>query len=58
MDKYRDCGNCEVPVMPETFELACAYVPYQQYNIIYSPEESLEKGTVFPELANIRIYSI
>ncbi len=27
-----------------------AYVPYQQLNTVYSPEEGLCVGTVFPEL--------
>lgn len=31
-------------------EYARAYVPYQQYTKSYSPEVSLEKGTMFPEL--------
>jgi len=39
-----------IPVMPVRPELARAYVPYQLYNKIFSPQESLKKGTVFPEL--------
>ena len=27
-----------------------AYVPYQAFGEIYSPEEGLERGTIFPEL--------
>ena len=27
-----------------------AYVPYQQLTSVYSPEEALSNGTVFPEL--------
>ena len=27
-----------------------AYVPYQQLNTVYTPEEGLCNGTVFPEL--------
>ncbi len=27
-----------------------AYVPYQQLNTVYSPQEGLCAGTVFPEL--------
>ncbi len=27
-----------------------AYVPYQQLDAVYSPEEALEAGTFFPEL--------
>jgi len=31
-------------------ELARAYILFQQYTESYSPEEALEKGTLFPEL--------
>lgn len=27
-----------------------AYVPYQQLDTVYSPEDALEAGTLFPEL--------
>lgn len=27
-----------------------AYVPIQKFGEIYSPEEGLERGTIFPEL--------
>ncbi len=44
----------EYPYMPEyqmcPERLAHAYVPWQYYNVIYSPGEGLEKGTIFPEL--------
>lgn len=30
--------------------LARAYVPFQYMNQVYSPEEALRKGTIFPEL--------
>lgn len=30
--------------------LAHAYVPWQCYNVVYSPCEALDKGTLFPEL--------
>lgn len=30
--------------------LAHAYVPPQTYNVVYSPAEALDKGTLFPEL--------
>ncbi|MGI6588119.1 MAG: spore coat associated protein CotJA [Peptococcia bacterium] len=32
------------------FRLAHSYVPWQYYNIVFSPEEALHKGTLFPEL--------
>jgi len=31
-------------------KLARAYVPIQQYGRIFTPEEALIKGTLFPEL--------
>ncbi|HLR33987.1 MAG TPA: spore coat associated protein CotJA [Tissierellales bacterium] len=31
-------------------QLARAYVPFQIMNQIFSPEEALRKGTLFPEL--------
>ncbi|MCL2323165.1 MAG: spore coat associated protein CotJA [Oscillospiraceae bacterium] len=31
-------------------ELAQAYVPFQKMNRLFSPEEGLRKGTIFPEL--------
>lgn len=38
---HNDCDN---------MELAQAYVPFQKLGHIYSPEEGLIKGTIFPEL--------
>ena len=40
-----------IPVMPVNPELAEAYIPYQIYGKIFMPDEALQKGTVFPELA-------
>lgn len=31
-------------------KLAQAYVPYQKYSTIFSPQEALKQGTLFPEL--------
>jgi hypothetical protein len=31
-------------------KLARAYVPYQVWGKVYSPDECLKKGTAFPEL--------
>ena len=39
-----------MPVMPKEFHYATAYIPYQYFCKILDPENSLEKGTVFPEL--------
>lgn len=36
------CGFCS--------SVAMAYVPMQQWNTTYTPEEGFEKGTIFPEL--------
>jgi len=35
---------------PKGRMLAHAYVPWQQYNAAFSPQEALMKGTLFPEL--------
>ncbi len=32
------------------FKLATAYIPFQNYGQIYSPQEALTKGTLFPQL--------
>lgn len=40
----------KIPVMPEEFELATAYVPYQVMFKIYEPMKALMKGTIYPEL--------
>ncbi|MCX7772837.1 MAG: spore coat associated protein CotJA [Clostridia bacterium] len=48
-------NNCSgeaivIPVMPIRPELAEAYIPYQLYSKMMSPQESLKKGTIFQEL--------
>ncbi len=47
----------ETPVCPESDEatlfdkpLAYAYVPMQRWRMLYSPENGLERGTLFEEL--------
>ena len=40
----------KIPFMPEDPVLAMAYVPYQQLQSVYTPEEAFSKGTLFPEL--------
>ena len=52
-----NCRNCQnrcnpMPVMPVNPMLANAYVPYQQGEEVFSPMESLEHGTAFPELVS------
>ena len=49
IDVWQGCMQLVNPMMVQP-ELAKAYVPYQQYMASYSPEEALEKGTMFPEL--------
>ncbi len=45
-DKY---VICPPPMEPYT-KLAHAYVPFQVMEKVFSPEEALRKGTLFPEL--------
>ncbi len=39
---------------PEPFPkdpvVAMAYIPFQQYGEVYSPEKALDQGTLFPDL--------
>ena len=47
-----DGQGCEMsrtplPAMPV---VAMAYIPFQQFNTTYTPEQGLEMGTIFPEL--------
>lgn len=39
-----------IPYMPNNANLAFAYVPFQEYKNIYSPEKALCKGTIFKDL--------
>lgn len=34
----------------EDLPLAYSYVPYQEFNTVYSAEDALKNGTVFPDL--------
>ena len=48
-----NCRNCrELPVMPYNPMYANAYVPYQYLDDVFTPCESLENGTTFPELVS------
>ena len=48
-----NCPNCAMPpFMPRNPLLANAYVPYQELDETFSPEESLCHGTTFPELVS------
>lgn len=45
--------TCEIDgvhPLPENPVEAMAYIPFQQYETVYSPEKALERGTMFPEL--------
>lgn len=47
------CLNCAMPpFMPRNPMLANAYVPYQELNEVFMPQESLCHGTTFPELVS------
>lgn len=35
---------------PAEMRIAHSYVPWQYYNVVFSPAEALDKGTLFPEL--------
>lgn len=44
-------GYPQYPVLPQPpFRLAHSYTPWQYYNVVFSPAEALDKGTLFPEL--------
>ena len=48
-----NCRNCQMPdFMPMNPQLANAYVPYQELDETFCPEESLAHGTTFPELVS------
>ena len=46
------CSPADRKPLPEDPVLAMAYVPFQQYNPrnIYSADDALEQGTLFPDL--------
>lgn len=53
----RSCNCCQhnctkIPQMPENPMLANAYIPYQYFDELYCPENSLMYGTTFPELVS------
>jgi hypothetical protein len=35
---------------PQNTPVAMAYVPFQQFGPLYSPENGFDRGTIFPEL--------
>ena len=47
------CQKCQMPdKMPSMPLLANSYVPYQTIQETFTPRESLENGTTFPELVS------
>ena len=42
--------GCEISFMPASPVLAMAYVPMQQFDETYEPEQALDNGTLFPDL--------
>ena len=53
MNERRNCPDCAMPpFMPRNPMLANAYVPYQEFDETFSPQDSLCHGTTFPELVS------
>ena len=42
--------SCDVDIDIEDMPIAMAYVPWQQWRMIYEPKEALKRGTIFKEL--------
>ena len=42
--------NNDLSPLPKDTVVAMAYVPFQQFGEVYSSQEGLEAGTLFPEL--------
>jgi len=52
-ENKRTCPNCDMPdFMPKNPRLAKAYVPYQEMDETFCPQESLRHGTTYPELVS------
>jgi len=43
-------GSSTMSPLPENMVVAMAYVPFQQFSKVYTPEQALDAGTLFPEL--------
>lgn len=52
MDIIKELQKSEYFIMPfpKDTSLAMAYVPYQNAGGLYSPEQGIQTGTMFPEL--------
>ena len=44
------CDLAQPTPLPAVTVPAMAYVPYQQFSNIYTPEQGFDNGTIFPEL--------
>lgn len=42
--------GCNIRPFPEKTPVGMAYVPYQQWNDLYTADEGFIRGTLFPEL--------
>ncbi len=46
--RERQLFNGEIPSLPGNTVVAMAYIPYQNPVMIYTAEQGLSKGTLFP----------
>ncbi len=49
-NKNMRMGMQQTTPLPKVVVEAMAYVPFQQYKTVFSPEQGFENGTIFPEL--------
>ena len=47
---YCENGNTGTDVALDSLPLAYAYIPWQKWRLLYSPEDALKNGTMFEEL--------
>jgi hypothetical protein len=45
----KDCTSNPTP-FPKNTPVAMAYIPFQQFGQLYSPEKGYQRGTIFPDL--------
>lgn len=52
MDVIKELQNADffITPLPKKTVVAMAYVPYQNAAQLYSPEQGIQNGTMFPEL--------
>jgi hypothetical protein len=56
MDMNIGMEGMPVATLPMNVEFAKAYIAIQYYNMAFSPQEALMRGTLFPELYQPRFY--